>query len=137
VLPDGTLTETRNYDAAGNLTALTHFNGVTTSYTYDSLNRLLTRSTPGEPTVSFTYTATGKYATSTAGDGTVTCTYDSMDRLVTKATPEGTLRYTYDAAGHVASIASSNTNGASVSYTYDDLDRLSTVVDHRLGSGSN
>jgi YD repeat-containing protein len=47
---------------------------------------------------------------------------------------EGTLSYTYDAAGHVASIASSNSNGASVSYDYDDLNRLSTVVDNRLGS---
>ncbi len=57
--------------------------------------------------------------------------------LVTKATPEGTLNYTFDAAGHVATIASSNTNGASVSYTYDDLNRLSTVVDNRLFSGAN
>jgi hypothetical protein len=36
----------------------------------------------------------------------------------------------------VASIASSNPNGASVSYTYDDLNRLSTVVDNRL-AGNN
>jgi len=56
---------------------------------------------------------------------------------VTKATPEGTLNYTFDAAWHVATIASSNTNGASVSYTYDDLNRLSTVVDNRLSSGPN
>ena len=132
VLPDGSHTETRTYDAAGNLTALTHFNGVTTTYTYDSLNRLLSRATPGEATVSFTYTATGKYATSTAADGTVTYTYDSMDRLVTKATPEGTLSYTYDAAGHVATITSSNPNGASASYRYDELNRLSAVVDNRL-----
>jgi YD repeat-containing protein len=41
-----------------------------------------------------------------------------------------------DATGHVASIASSNTNGASMSYTYDSLNRLSTAVDNRL-SGSN
>jgi YD repeat-containing protein len=135
-LPDGTLTETRSYDTAGNLASLTHFNGVTTTYTYDALNRPLTRATPGEPTVSFTYTATGKYATSTAGDGTVTYSYDSLDRLITKATPEGTLSYTYDAAGHVASIASSNPNGASVGYSYDELSRLSSVVDNRL-SGSN
>jgi RHS repeat-associated protein len=59
-----------------------------------------------------------------------------MDRLTAKATPEGTLNYTYDAADHVASIASLNSNGASVSYTYDDLDRLSTVTDNRL-SGPN
>jgi YD repeat-containing protein len=42
------------------------------------------------------------------------------------------LSYTYDVAGHVASIQSSNANGASVDYTYDDLNRLSTVVDNRL-----
>jgi YD repeat-containing protein len=58
--------------------------------------------------------------------------YDSMDRLITKATPEGTLNYTYDAAGHLASMTSSHTNGVSVSYTYDTLNRLHTVVDGRL-----
>ena len=52
-----------------------------------------------------------------------------MNRLISKATPEGTLNYTYDAAGHVASIASSNVNGASMSYTYDDLNRLSRDFD--------
>ena len=31
VLPDGSLTETRNYDLAGNLISLTHFNGKTTN----------------------------------------------------------------------------------------------------------
>jgi len=36
----------------------------------------------------------------------------------------------------VASIASSNSNGASVSYSYDELNRLSTVEDNRL-SGNN
>lgn len=34
----------------------------------------------------------------------------------------------------MASIASSNSNGASVSYTYDSLNRLSMAVDSRLGS---
>jgi RHS repeat-associated protein len=131
-LPDQTLTETRNYDPAGNLTSLTHFNQVTTTYVYDQLNRLLSRSTPGEATVSYTYTATGKYLTSTAGDGTVNYGYDSLDRLITKATPEGTLSYTYDAAGHVASIQSSNSGGANVGYTYDIQNRLSTVVDYNL-----
>jgi RHS repeat-associated protein len=55
-----------------------------------------------------------------------------MDRLITKAAPEGTLNYTYDAAGHLASMTSSHTNGVSVSYTYDSLNRMSTVVDSRL-----
>ena len=132
-LPDGTLTETRTYDNNGNLATVTHFNGVTTTYTYDSLNRLLSRSTPGEATVSNTYTSTGKFATTTDASGTTTYTYDTMDRLTAKATPEGTLSYTYDADGHVLSIASSNANGASTSYTYDNLNRLSTVTDGRTG----
>ena len=132
-LPDGTHTETRTYDSNGNLASVTHFNGATTTYTYDALNRLLTRTTPGEAPVSFTYTPTGQYASSTDASGTTTYTYDSMDRITSKATPEGTLNYTYDAAGHVASIASSNPNGASMAYTYDDLGRLATVTDNRTG----
>ena len=117
------------------MTSLTHFNGKTTTYTYDTLNRLLSRTpdpTTGEPTVSFTYTATGKRASMTDASGTTNYTYDSMDRLTQKATPEGTLNYTYDAAGHLASMTSSHTNGVSASYTYDSLNRLSTVVDGRL-----
>ena len=133
-LPDGSLTETRQYDTAGNLISLTHFNGAVTTYTYDSLNRLLSRSTPGEATVSFTYTPTGKRQTMTDASGTTNYTYDGMDRLTQKATPEGTLSYTYDAAGNVASMQSSNANGANVSYTYDTLNRLATVVDSRLGT---
>jgi len=138
-LPDGTLTESRGYDHAGNLTSLTHFNGKTTTYTYDSLNRLLSRvpdPTTGEPTVSFTYTPTGKRQTMTDASGTTTYSYDSLDRLTSKATPEGTLSYTYDAVGHLASMTSSNPGGVSVSYSYDSLNRLSTVVDNRL-AGSN
>jgi RHS repeat-associated protein len=136
-LPDASSTETRTYDNNGNLATVTHFNGVTTTYTWDQLNRMLTRSTPGETTVSHTYTATGKYQTTTDASGTTNYTYDSMDRLITKATPEGTLTYTYDGDGHVLTITSSNANGASVSYTYDSLNRLSTVTDNRLGGAQN
>jgi YD repeat-containing protein len=69
-----------------------------------------------------------EYATSTDACGITTYTYDSMDRITSKATPEGTLDYTCDSAGHVASIASSNTNGTSMAYTYDNLDRLRQVA---------
>jgi RHS repeat-associated protein len=139
-LPDGSLTETRTYDTAANLLSLQHFNGKTTTYAYDPLNRLLTRtpdSSYGEPVVSFTYTATGKRATMTDASGTTNYTYDSLGRLTAKATPEGTLNYTYDAASNVASMASSNANGASVAYSYDGLNRLSSVLDNRIGSGQN
>jgi RHS repeat-associated protein len=144
-LPDGSLQESRTYDANGNLTQLTHFNGKTTTYAYDQLNRLTTR-TPDptlvtEPVVSYTYTPTGKHATTTVTTATASVTtsyaYDALDRLTAKVTPEGTLNYTYDASGRVASISSSNVHGASVSYTYDSLNRLSTVVDNNLPAGQN
>jgi RHS repeat-associated protein len=76
----------------------------------------------------------GKRATMTDASGTTTYSYDHMDRLTSKATPEGTLRYTYDAAGNLASIASSNANGASMSFAYDGQNRLQTVVDSHLGT---
>jgi YD repeat-containing protein len=58
----------------------------------------------------------------------------ARDRLKTKATPEGTLNYTYDAHGNLLTIASSNTNGASMTYTYDVLNRLATVTDNRIAT---
>jgi RHS repeat-associated protein len=131
-LPDQTLTETRQYDAAGNLVSLTHFNGVTTTYTYDAQNRLLTRATPGEPTVTYSYTATNKRANMLDGSGTTTYTYDPLDRLTTKAAPAGSLFYSYDGVGNLASISSNHTNGILVQFAYDELNRLSTVVDNRL-----
>jgi RHS repeat-associated protein len=132
LLPDDQLTESRSYDASGNLITLTHFNGVTTTYTYDALNRLLTRATPGESTVSCTYTATGKYNSSAVGSHIINYSYNALDQLTAKATPQGTLSYTYYPNGQVESIKSSNTGGASVSYAYDDLNRLISVVDNNL-----
>jgi RHS repeat-associated protein len=140
-LPDGSLQESRTYDASGNLTQFTHFSGKTTTYAYDALNRLTTR-TPDptlatEPVVSYTYTSTGKHASTTDASGTTYYVYDALDRQTAKITPEGTLNYTFDLASNVASIYSSSVHGASMSYTYDSLNRLSTVVDNNLPAGQN
>lgn len=135
-LPDGSLTESRQYDGNGNLTSVQHFNGVTTSFTYDTMNRLLGKTTPSEAPVSFTYKPTGQRASMVDASGTTSYTYDSVNRLTAMATPEGTLNYTYDAAGNLASIESSNPNGAWVNYAYDQTERLSSVTDNRL-TGNN
>ncbi len=89
----------------------------------------------GEPTVSFTYTPTGQRLSMVDASGTTNYnSYDNRDRVLTKATPEGTLSYTYDAHGNVLTIASSNTNGASMTYTYDVLNRLSSAKDNRVAA---
>ena len=127
--------ETSSYDAAGNLTSNTDFNGHTTTYTYDTMNRLLSKQPDAslhQPTVSFTYTATGQRASMTDASGTTTYSYDNRDRLRSKSTPAGTLSYTYDAAGNVLTTTSSNVNGASLAYGYDADNRLVSVNDSRL-----
>lgn len=61
--------------------------------------------------------------------GQTTYNYDNMDRLSSKVTPEGTLSYTYDAAGNLASISSSNVNGASMAYSYDNHPRSEAAAE--------
>jgi RHS repeat-associated protein len=127
--------ETYTYDAVGNLLAKTDFNSRTSTYTYDSMNRMLTKvpdASLSEPTVTFTYTATGQRQTMTDASGTTTYSYDDRDRLTSKATPEGTLAYTYEPHGEVASIVSSNANGASLAYQYAGDNLLVKVTDNRL-----
>ena len=94
---------------------------MTTTYTYDPLNRLLSSTPIRGPTRRRSASRTRRPAnapTMTDASGTTTYSYDSMDRLTTKATPEGTLSYTYDAAGNLASIASNRPATASVSVDY-------------------
>ena len=118
-LPDGSSTESRTYDPNGNLVSLTHFSGMTTTYAYDPMNRLLNRipdARANEAPVSFTYTATGKRASMTDASGTNS--------------------YTYDATGNLACMTSADAV-VSVDYTWDNLNRLSTVTDNKLGGSSN
>ena len=131
--------ETFAYDAAGNMTAHMDFRGKTTTFTYNTTNRLLTK-TPdpslGEPTVTFTYTPTGRRASMNDASGLTTYTYDDRDRMTSKVTPQGTLNYTYDDAGNLLTVRSSNAEGVSLDYTYDELNRLATVKDNRIAGGT-
>jgi hypothetical protein len=75
------VTESRSYDFACNLLSLKPFNGYTTAYTNDGLNRLLARvpdPNSGEPTVRFTHTATDKRASMTDASGTTTYSHDDL-----------------------------------------------------------
>ncbi len=113
------------------------FNGNTTTFAYDVMNRLLSETPdavafPGAAAITFTYTATGQRATMSDVNGLTTFSYDERDRLLSKATPDGTLVYTYDAAGNLLSTTSSNVNGVAVSYQYDALNRLSAAGDENF-----
>jgi YD repeat-containing protein len=74
-----------------------------------------------EPTITFTYTPTGKLASMADASGSTAYSYNNRDHVLTEATPEGTLTYTCDAHENLLTIASLNTNGASATYTYDAI----------------
>ena len=134
ILPGGQF-ETYTYDNGGNLSSKSDFNGKTTTFGYDTMRRLLSK-TPdpslSQPTISFTYAATGQRATMNDASGATVYSYDTRNRLLSKQTPFGTLSYTYNEAGSLLTTRSSNANGVSVDYGYDTLNRLSSVKDNNL-----
>ena len=133
-LPGGGLFETFSYNAVGNMTVRSDFNGNTSTFDYDLLNRLK-RKTPdpnlGAPPIEFTYTDTGPRASMTDPSGLTTYAYDDRNRLIQKSTPAGTLSYFYDAASNLISMQSSNTNGVWTTYTPDAANRVETVTDQQ------
>jgi RHS repeat-associated protein len=134
-LPLG-MAETLQYDAVGNLTNRLNFKNKNTRFQYDVMNRL-TNKVPdpslSEPSIQFTYYASGQRRTMVDASGTTTNIYDIMGRLQQKISPEGTLQYLYDGNGNLTNLASMTAGGASSGYTYDELNRLKTVIDSRSG----
>ena len=73
--------ETMVYDGMGNLIEKTDFNGDTTTYEYDLMNRRIseTRPWPYHETIHYSYTATGKLDTVIDQQGITTYSYDLLD----------------------------------------------------------
>jgi YD repeat-containing protein len=115
------------YDAVGNLISHTNFNGDTTAFAYDSMNRMILKALPGGETIVRTYTPTGKMETITDSRGVTEYTYDVRDRVTRINHPDGSfLAYTYDAAGNRTSV---HTPAGTTTYTYNAANLLTTVTD--------
>lgn len=115
------------YDAVGNRSQRTDYNGVVTNYAYDDLNRLTTITYPDTSTVSYGYDELSRLATATNGNGTVTMSYDNRGRAASMTGPFGqTVSYGYDVDGNRTSLAIGGSTYAT--YVYDAVNRLSSIT---------
>lgn len=122
------------YDNVGNRTGVTYPNGTTTTYAYDSLNRLTSmvhKKPDGQTLASYTYTlgpAGNRLGVTEHTGRIVNYTYDGLFRLIKEeiippGSPSRTIQYTYDPVGNRLSKTDA---GVLTLYTYDANDRLLT-----------
>ena len=118
------------YDANGNRTAVKYANGLTVSYEYDKLNRLICEETidsDSNVVVKYVYTlgASGERIKVEELDRTVEYTYDELYRLtsetITKGKTKTTYAYEYD---NVSNRTLKNVDGVDTVYTYNELNQL-------------
>lgn len=102
-------TWTYSYDINGNLDFQTDAKGNTTTFSYDLLNRLLSK----------TSDTTTNYAYDESGHGF------SIGKLTTVSYSGGSESYIYDERGRIISVTQQiGSKSATESFTYDSLDRL-------------
>jgi RHS repeat-associated protein len=130
------------YDPNQNLSSAKDALGRTTSYGYDSLNRLTSVAQPLVPAASYTYDENGNRLTATDPKGqTASFGYDAIDRLTTAsyAAASGSvasrnLSLGYDPEGNLTSVSETDT-GASVpasrnyARAYDARNRVTSETD--------
>jgi RHS repeat-associated protein len=125
---------TYTYDAAGNLASMTssNANGVSVSYTYDSLNRLATvvdnRLPAGQQTTTYSYDPASNLATVTYPNGLESqFTYDTLNRITAMNAAKASYSYTLSPTGNRTGVTeqlASKPNPRIVAWSYDNIYRL-------------
>lgn len=122
--PEG-ISISRVVDDAGNITSETNGEGRTTTFTYDTLNRVTGITYPRGNPASIVYGANLK--TVTRGDLTEDTNYDGFGRPI-KITSAGISRsYSYDALSRRVFESNPGSNQG-ISYQYDVLNRVTRVT---------
>jgi len=116
------------YDATGNRLSQT-VNGVTTNYTYNNLDQLLS-----DGTATYGYDGRGNLTSITSGANVTTYGYDAADRLISVVLPDNTaVNNKYDADGRKVK----QTVGADVTnYLWDEESLLGDVILETDGNGT-
>src|SRR5262249_46298227 len=140
------------YDAQGNVSSQTDWNGTATSYAYNALNQLTTlteaANTAAQRQTTSAYDAAGNLQSRTAGLSataayahavTTSYGYDALNRVMTQIDGYGTsvavtATTAYDAAGNVLSqttgysATAAYNHPSTTSYAYDALNRATQVI---------
>ncbi|WP_035302876.1 LamG domain-containing protein [Actinokineospora inagensis] len=151
-------TFTASYDFNGRLTGRTSPGGVSTSFTYDDMDRVTKQtgtgaaagtidrtfgydlagrvtsaSAPGGTTNNYTYDDRGMVLTTAGPGGTAGFAYDNGGRLTQRTDAAGTANYGYDSSGRLHT-ASDPLTGAQLTYDYGQASLLSKIT---YGTGGN
>ncbi len=122
--PNGGVT-TRNYDSSGRLSSITNANSQTqVSYTYDSADRILTRTDSEGYTLTYAYDALDRVTSITYPDGTT----DSYDYTFQSGPLAGT--QSLEVRKHTDRL------GRVTTYGYDADRRLTSVTEPTSGTGT-
>jgi YD repeat-containing protein len=149
VYTTATLTDTKVYNAFGEVVQETDARGNATNYTYTTLGKVQTQALPtvnytlengavlsGSPTTTYYYDLSGRVVGVRDANGNLSTRnllantgYDGADASVVKEFhPDGgVFTNAYDVFGDLRQAT--NGDGATETYTYDNMDRL-TVVNH-------
>jgi len=117
----------------GFLSGETHPESGTTTYEYNCLGDVTTRSRPGSETTTYDYDYAGRL-TDINYSGTasaVDITYDQASRRTSVENDNARSDFTYDDAGRLSTVTQSIVGGPLsqvTSYTFDSLDRLRTMT---------
>ncbi|HKR23161.1 MAG TPA: RHS repeat-associated core domain-containing protein, partial [Pyrinomonadaceae bacterium] len=116
------------YDAVGNRTQRTDYNGAITNYTFDDVNRLTNIAYPDFTAATYGYDAVSRLTSAANQNGTITFAFDSLDRITSTTDVWGqTIGYGYDANGNRTSMTVGGSSYAT--YQYDSVDRLTNLAD--------
>ena len=146
-LPEGNFTETTQYDDQGRVIEQVSFEGVVTTFHYDtqtdhlaskqffaSTSAYANGTGTAAETWTYTYDAFGRtirvVQADTGGASRLTTTdYDDMGRLAAVTTPEGTVNYRYDDLGRRIEMFTGTATAIldDILYGYDALGRLASV----------
>jgi RHS repeat-associated protein len=134
--PYGLANTSYTYDADGQPLTTTNGRG-TTTYSYDTEERLVSEQAPGDTqATTFTYDPAGAQLTETDANGVLSNQYDEAGRTLKTTDSFGaTATFTYDPDGNILTRTATPPSGTpyTTSYTYDTSDELATETDSAGG----